>query len=111
MKALLHGQLGILDLTLLSSFTGIESLGDEFYTEIHYTISRKEMKRQKDDKMFHVVKKKFDFLAENESLLVHLRILQFRLPSGELEALITNVPIWELSPTQMYHVYSRRWGD
>lgn len=95
---------------LLSSFAGIESLGDEFYVEVHYTISRKNMKGQEDDKMFRVVKKKFDFLEEDESLLVHLRILQFRLPSGELETLITNVPIWELSPMQMYHLYSRRWG-
>ena len=94
----------------LSSFTGIESLGDTFYVEVHYIISRKKLDTMPEDGTFSFVKNAFDFLAEDEELHVHLRVLQFRLPSGELEALITNVPIWKLSPFQMYHIYSRRWG-
>ena len=95
----------------LSTFQSLKNFKeDTFYGELHYTISKSEKDALPDDESAHLVRNKFDFLENGEVIHVHLRVLQFRLPSGELEALITNVPIWQLSPLQMYHVYSRRWG-
>ena len=94
----------------LSTFKSLKTLGDTFYGEIHYTISKSKMKPLPDGGTAHLVRTAFDFLEEGEVIHVHLRILQFRLPSGELEALITNVPMWQLSPLQLYHIYSRRWS-
>ncbi len=39
-----------------------------------------------------------------------LRVVQFRLDKGgNLEALITNVPTWELSALQLEYIYHKRW--
>ena len=95
----------------LSTFQSLKTLKeDTFYGELHYTIGKSAKQILPEDGTAHIVRKSFDFLNEGEVIHVHLRVLQFRLISGELEALITNVPIWKLSPFQMYYIYSRRWG-
>ena len=93
---------------ILKHFPGLESYGECFQVWIKFRLSKKEMRGCDDGPM--TIVKKYACLDEDEPLELKIRVLQFRLPSGELETLITNVPMWELSPYHLYCIYGKRWG-
>ena len=92
---------------VLKLFKGLEEYGDNFQVWIRYRICRKELHEYDGDP--YTIKRDFDFLPEDKPLELKLRVLQFRLSSGELETLVTNMPSWELSPYHLYCIYSIRW--
>ncbi len=54
--------------------------------------------------------KPVSFLSDGmERYEMVLRVVQVRLKSDKLEALITNIPTWELSALQLVYIYNKRW--
>ena len=80
---------------------------DTFHALVRYRLSKKPVS---DNGPLLISSPTYDFLADDEILEMTLRIMQFRLPSGELETLVTNIPMWELSPYQLYCMYDKRWA-
>ena len=94
---------------ILGAFPGLRANGDSFQVWTRYYISKKAQPEGETSGRYCIVRD-YDCLDEDEVFEVSLRILQFRLPSGEIESLVTNIPMWELSPYHLYCIYSRRWG-
>lgn len=92
---------------MINRLIGSQIDDDTFHVWVKYRLSKKPVS---DGGPLVIASPTYDFLADDEILEMTLRIMQFRLPSGELETLVTNIPMWELSPYQLYCTYHIRWN-
>lgn len=88
---------------------------DEFDVSIRLVIVRRQsMKLSVPDGYVRFVNKdtSFDFVdyGSDRFFLLPLRVVRFLLPSGDYEALVTNLPSNEFPSDVLKNLYFRRWG-
>jgi len=88
---------------------------DEFDVSVSLVIVRRQSKKLSvPDGYVRFVNKdtSFDFLEYGSDgfFVLPLRVVRFKLPSGEYEALVTNLPVDDFSPDELKNLYFRRWG-
>ena len=88
---------------------------DEFDVSIQLVIVRRQSKKLSlPDGYVRFVNKdtSFDFIeyGSNGFFVLPLRIVRFKLPSGDCEALVTNLPSNDFPPDDLKKLYFRRWG-
>ena len=88
---------------------------DEFDISLNFVIVRRQLKNRKlPDGYVRFVGKNvaFDFVdyGSDDYFVIPVRIVRFRLSSGEYESLITNLPADEFPPQRLKEIYFRRWG-
>ena len=91
---------------ILQSFD-MKQAGDQFQALIRVTFYRPGHKHDVSTDDLKLGR----FLDEDtDTYFMRLRVLQFRLPSGKLETLVTNVPDYELTALQLMKLYHKRWN-
>ena len=90
---------------ILQSFN-MKEVGDQFQGLIRVTFYRP---GHKHDVSTDDVKLGRFLDEDTDTYFMRLRILQFRLPGGKLETLVTNVPDYELTAIQLMKLYHWRW--
>ena len=88
---------------------------DEFDVSVSLVIVRRQSKKLSvPDGYVRFVNKdtSFDFLEYGSDgfFVLPLRVVRFKLLSGEYEALVTNLPVDDFSPDELKNLYFRRWG-
>ena len=88
---------------------------DEFDVSVQLVIVRRQSKKLSvPDGYVRFVGKdtSFDFVeyGSDDFFVLPLRVVRFKLPSGEYEALVTNLPVDDFSLEELKKLYFRRWG-
>lgn len=88
---------------------------DTFDVSVKLVIVRRQSrKRSLPDGYVRFVNKdtSFDFIqyGSDDFFLLPLRVVRFKLSSGDCEALVTNLPSDDFPPDELKKLYFRRWG-
>ena len=88
---------------------------DEFDVSVRLVIVRRQSKKLSvPDGYVRFVNKdtSFDFVEYGSDgfFLLPFRVVRFKLPSGDYEALVTNLPSNDFPPDKLKKLYFRRWG-